>query len=561
MPSPDVPPAAFFKRFGRICIQHKEQVELEGYLWTGWEVIFRPQDSPSWWDAVRLVSYGEDGRGRKKHMTTDIDVKKMSRRIRRTKKSEERAEVTWTVSDGFRVWALELRQDELNRLKAAFTYPNPEFKKRERMGYWTGGTPKTIESYRWDGETLVLPRGGIEKIRAVVGEPLVHERYIDPPPIEIDIKEGAERIELRPDQRHILDQVERFRTCLIRAPTAMGKTECTIGLIEKLRTPTLIIVWQSNLLDQWVERICRRWGWREKDLGILGSGKKRVRPVTVAMQQTLIKMIDDVKDEWGLVVADECQRFAAKTFREVISYFTSPYRVGISADERRKDRLNVLIEDHFGEVAVDIKKEDMISRGAICEVDVVAVPTGIVIQEVEDCPRTDRGALVGQMWKEIVATLAASEARNRIIVDLVVDRIHNDETVMIFTNRVGHVRKLQEMIEAADVECGACIGGPKNRAHMDQTLERLKEGSLKVAVGTSCVYQGVDVPRLTTGIVALPTATNQQLLEQQVGRLRRRFPGKDRGRLYYLWDEDVFPSHLDNLRRYYGSRLVSLYES
>ena len=36
---------------------------------------------------------------------------------------------------------------------------NPDYEKKQRMGFWVGRTPKVLRLYEWNGATLILPFG------------------------------------------------------------------------------------------------------------------------------------------------------------------------------------------------------------------------------------------------------------------------------------------------------------------------------------------------------------------------------------------------------------------
>ena len=56
-------------------------------------------------------------------------------------------------SEDVQLWAME-------NLK----FPNPEYEKKQRMGFWLGRTPKSMRLYEWNGNTLVLPFGVCREI-------------------------------------------------------------------------------------------------------------------------------------------------------------------------------------------------------------------------------------------------------------------------------------------------------------------------------------------------------------------------------------------------------------
>ena len=38
-------------------------------------------------------------------------------------------------------------------------FPNPEYEKKQRMGFWLGRTPRDLRLYEWNGNTLIVPFG------------------------------------------------------------------------------------------------------------------------------------------------------------------------------------------------------------------------------------------------------------------------------------------------------------------------------------------------------------------------------------------------------------------
>ena len=49
-------------------------------------------------------------------------------------------------------------------VKVTLAFPNPEYEKKERRGFWTGNTPKTLRLYEWNGNTLIIPFGVCRKL-------------------------------------------------------------------------------------------------------------------------------------------------------------------------------------------------------------------------------------------------------------------------------------------------------------------------------------------------------------------------------------------------------------
>ena len=562
MTRPGEPPPAFFQHLERRTREARASLRAKGYEPTGFE-CWPPDEWPrGWWDLRRVRVHGVNSRGEERGILIDVQSDLFKRPIRRVARQRE---VLIHVRRDLAIRKADLDDPLLEALRDAFTYDNPDHKKKVRLGLWAGGVSKKLKTYKEEEVWLHLPRGGTDKVRRILQEagrwpPRIYDERLELDPVDFEILPGASAVELRPDQERLVSAALERENCLIRAAAGVGKTEVGLELVRRIRQPAIVIVWTSSLMKQWIERIRLRWGWPLGEIGVWGGGKKRLGRITVAMQQSLWGSVDEIKDRFGVVIADEVARFAARTFRDVISQFPARYRIGLSEDERRKDRLEVIVHDAFGQVAAEVTRKEAVAAGNLCEVEIVLVPSEFRFPMVENAPRQERGQIVGQLWGKILDAQALDEDRNELITQVAMKAVESGKSTLVFVERtesVPHARILAARIASRrGVPCGLMVGGQENRDAFDEAKRRLREGSLKCAVGSKAVYLGEDIPRLEVGVIATPTANNKQLFSQQVGRIRRMFHGKRRGIVYYIFDHHVFPSHLENLRRWYGRKLV-----
>ncbi len=562
MPRSNEPPPAFFQHLEQRTREARASLRAKGYEPNGFE-CWPPDEWPrGWWDLRRVRVHGVNSRGEERGILIDVQSELFKRPIRRV---VQRRDVAIHMGRDLAIHLDDLDDDLLEALKATFTYKNPEHQKKVRLGLWAGGVPKVIETYEEDDDWLRLPRGGTDKVRRILKEagrwpPRIYDERLELKPVDFKIYPNADAVILRPDQERLVSAALEKENCLLLAAAGVGKTEIGLELIRQIRQPAIVIVWTSSLMKQWIERIQSRWGWPLGEIGVWSGSKKRLCRITVAMQQSLWKSADEVAKYFGVVLADEVSRFAARTFREVISQFPARYRIGLSEDERRKDRLEVIVHDAFGQVAAEVTRKEAVAAGNLCEVEIVLVPTEFRFPMVENAPRTERGQIVGQLWGSILDAQALDEERNALIARIVGDSVRAGKSTLVFVERVEsvpHARILASRISTTQgIPCGLMVGGVENRDAFDETKKRLQEGGLRCAVGSKAVYMGEDIPRLEVGVIATPTANNKQMFSQQVGRIRRMFEGKTRGTVYYIFDHHVFPAHLQNLRRWYGQKLV-----
>jgi superfamily II DNA or RNA helicase len=223
-----------------------------------------------------------------------------------------------------------------------------------------------------------FPRGGMARVRAALR---AHGRewevedartWSHPEPSIPD-----HNVALWPHQERLVDAAVARQNCLLLAATGAGKTTAGLALIARLKRRSLVMVWTGALEKQWRERIQAELGMRPDEIGRFRGSRREIRPITVAMQQTVVSAIEageDLADEFDVVVCDEVQRFAAPTLFASVDPFGARYRVGLSADHTRKDRKEFLTHDLFGDVALEVGEAEVLQTGATVDVEVCVVP-------------------------------------------------------------------------------------------------------------------------------------------------------------------------------------------
>lgn len=340
-----------------------------------------------------------------------------------------------------------------------------------------------------------------------------------------------------------------------------GKTTAGLATYAAADVPTLVVVWTGGLLDQWVERLCKEMDLRKEDIGIIGGGKRRTAPITIAMQQTLAEGIDQ---RWlrgfGAIICDEVHRFAADSFFAAIDPFPAKYRVGMSADETRHDKREYLIHDLFGDVVADIKEQDVLDAGHVVDVEIRVVPTDFEANWYRAAVASGNKFYLRNAHHKLLRAMWEDKDRNYIIKKLVKSEVKAGEQVMVLSQRREHCLLLDREFTAAGITSGIMLGGAEAKSQFNQTKEDVRTGKARVITGTiSAIGTGLDFPAIGRGIVTMPIANNKQLMQQVRGRFCRACEetGKTKGVLYYLWDRAVHGRKpLENLVRHNRTVLV-----
>lgn len=443
------------------------------------------------------------------------------------------------VDDQLRIDMRQIPRDAVEEIQLAHTHVNSHRKKLKAMGVPHWGEPAEYKTWKTSGFQLIVPRGGTGTIRGALARRGLHAVFRDRRIFPVHAM-PAHRLTLRPDQIQARDAILKTENCVVRAPTGAGKTCMALGAISAIGSPSLIVVWNATLMKQWVTRISTELGVRESDVGKIRGGKIGLRPLTVAMQQTLWKLDQGeremVRRYFGVIVMDEVHRAAARTFVEVIDWMPARYRIGLSADERRSDRKEFLIYDEFGGVAYDSSREALEAAGAVVDVEVRVALTSLSAGWYDDAPKAGRDKLLLDLIEKdddrtaLAAEIAASEALE-------------GHQVIVFSHRREHCERLRAAISARGMNCGLMIGGASDAADLDSAVRGLNDGSLRIAVATiQAVGTGVDLPSVTRGVIATPLASSKQMWGQVRGRFCRAAAGKAKALVHYLHDQNVFGS-------------------
>lgn len=458
-------------------------------------------------------------------------------------------------------------------MKRQFSHANPDFYKKKYMGFSTWGTDSKIKTweYRTDrfGERLTIPRGGTTALREVCDSYGIPLQWLDRrtecaaefPFFTVD--PDHPEYELRFYQVDGVSVARQKQQGIVRSPTGSGKTTSALALIFETQERALVIMRDRNLLKQWHEDVKACLGLSKKEIGFIMSGRKYFpgRKLVLALQQTLFARIDTFvsifdEDPFGIVVIDEVQTLAAKSFIEVVDRIPAKMRIGFSADETRKDKKEFLIYDYMGEVIHETKREELESLGVIHPVTIRVVESDFRADWYRDAEASERD--FGKLLEEMID----DEDRNELIVKTLKSMFLSGEVpALVFTARREHAHELAvDYLTPAGLKTGILIGGKgKDGERFDLDKAALLAGKLQVGIGTfQAIGQGHNIPVLRAGLCSTPVSKgNPQFFGQVRGRFCRtsKKTGKTEAYLYYIWDSQVFPDHLRFLERHNKKRV------
>jgi superfamily II DNA or RNA helicase len=292
--------------------------------------------------------------------------------------------------------------------------------------------------------------------------------------------------------------------------TGGGKTVCALYIASRLKLPTLVIVHNSFLRDQWEERVkgflpFARIGRIQGDVCEV-EGKD----VVIAMLQSLsMKEIPIATFKpIGLVIVDECHHIASEVFVQALPKITSKYMLGLSATPQRKDGLMFVAHWFLGPLLYTSDTGDKEDPGVAVEV-----------YEYKNDDPTFNEILYnsqGVMFTTLMINkLTECEDRTRWLVEILKDVLEESphRQVLVLTDRVQHTKDFLAALPE-DIRDQSAILSTSVKAA--QRAEFCSSKRVLVATYAMC-KEGFDVPTLNTLIMATPRPD----IDQIVGRILR----------------------------------------
>ena len=190
----------------------------------------------------------------------------------------------------------------LSYCKKELTFNNPDYVKKQRMGFSVYKTPKTITLYELYNGNIYMPVGCFEDIWKIYP---VKEDYVDC--CCTNHRDIYSNIILRDYQKPCADALKKYVNGIFVLPPGLGKTQIGLYCASYLKQKTLWLTHTKELLQQAKERcennlICAT--------SIIGDGKCDYSgDIVFATVQTLSNVIEheNIKqDEFGLIIVDEC---------------------------------------------------------------------------------------------------------------------------------------------------------------------------------------------------------------------------------------------------------------
>jgi len=428
--------------------------------------------------------------------------------------------------------------------------------------------------------------------------------YLEYKPVENQIEfekikyDWNEKIKLRPYQQMIVDNAVKKGQGVVQVATGGGKTEIATRLIHDIQKPAVFFVHTKDLFNQAKSRIAKNLKLNEGEIGEIKAGavKKSKNGVTVAMIQSISSILaaptlsqairkiekeirqlkgEENKDErealkqqlaelkkmtpaefekkkndlneilnnTGIAIFDECQHIPARTFYRVARSLRTDHVYGLSATPWRDDGLTAVIHAGLGGIVYPrINSKYLIDEGYLvkpeiyfaqvyddklypilkkildgdyyddlnpAEQELLQKVTGLSPEDLKrKIPKVGKGA-AGYMFvkkavlrsperndyiEDIASMLDQGEVSTLLLVDqidqgeLIKERLKERAEKEVWDPRTGELRKYKPEAEFLNSR----VSDKKRK----KILEDFKNGKIDVLIATSLADEGLDIPSM-----------------------------------------------------------------
>lgn len=414
-------------------------------------------------------------------------------------------------------------QDIMDWCKRELVLPNPDYTKKERMGLWVGNTPRTLQLYKVNGNSVIVPIGAFQYIFPMLKK---YDCEIRRDLADNGVIDYNASVNLYDYQQEAVDEMEIYGYGILQSPAGSGKTQMGIALAVRLGLKVLWLTHTQDLLKQSYDRASM---YIDKSLlGTITAGKVNIGAgMTFATVQTLAKQdLSQYKYTWDVIIVDECHRVAGTPtamtqFSKVINSLACRYKYGLSATVHRADGLIKCTHMLLGDVkhiVPDEKVKDKVMSVSIKRID---TSEGIPMDALD----TD-GTI---NYIRLISKLAEKTNRNMCILSHLIGEPEHYH--LILSDRLAQLNMIYDMLPD-DLKEKACIingtmTSKKGKAQREQAVEDMRTGKKHFLFASyKLAKEGLDIPRLDRLHMTTPQK-DYAIVVQSVGRIARTFLGKE----------------------------------
>jgi len=351
------------------------------------------------------------------------------------------------------------------------------------------------------------------------------------------------KTKLRDYQKEALERWLQQKNGIIILPTGSGKTILAIKIIQKINSPTFIVVPTLDLVIQWKEELNKAFDLK---IGEFTGKKKDIQPITVSTYNSAFINAANLGNRFKLLIFDEVHHLPSEGFKQIAEMFASPFRLGLTATFERSDGLHEDLLRLIGGIIYEKKTEDLAGK-YLSNYEIVKIGVDLTEEEkiiYSDFIKNYRNYLISRNikirtqadFKKIIMRSGYDpEARKAILsrnqaeriaynsknkIEKIRNLLSKKDRIIIFT-------RYNDMVYLISKEFFIpCITYKTHSKERKDILRKFKKGEYTAIVSSQVLDEGIDVPEANIGIIVSGTGSTREFI-QRLGRLLRPRDGKN----------------------------------
>jgi superfamily II DNA or RNA helicase len=300
--------------------------------------------------------------------------------------------------------------------------------------------------------------------------------------------------------------------------------------IKQLNVRSLVIVNRIELVEQTADGFEEYLGVK---IGRMYEGTLDIKSqITVASVQTISAILkrNDKKlitylFNVNCLMFDECQNVSDKGFyTQILKYLVNAdYIIGLSGSAWRNYEPETLsMKALVGDIIYSKTTRELELEGFICPTKTIFIrtPTTSATEHLSYHDAYDY-------------YITNNEARNKLVQDITL-KYKENKKILILTKLIEHGEILQKMIPQS-----LLINSHTAKSERSGHFEKFKKERGFVLIGSQQIFStGINIPDLDM-IINVSASKSSIMCIQSIGRVKRKFPGKEFGYYIDFFDNDV----------------------
>lgn len=452
----------------------------------------------------------------------------------------------------------EVHGDLTEQILDELTIENQQKIVAKRMRRWKWQKlPDDFLLARFDGDTLILPRGYALQLKLLLRENGIAVKWVDKRVFERGSKfRWQDDFNPRPHQSLAVKKMRLYQQGMYEAPTGSGKSLAGVKLIHDVHPKkSIILVDQQELLFQWIN-VCSRYLGAE-NVGQFGAGKTDdSKRITVATFQTIWSFIkrNKLPTDWfkrfSLTLVDECHHVPANSIQEIVSLFWSFLRLGESATPDRKNGKFEFALCVLGDVFHVTEQEELQHSGVLVKPKVKVVHTGFHFAywpdhewDAEDgClkPRCkiNKPHFHRNNYQNLRKYMIRDHARNHLVAHILIQEVNDGKHIhLISVDELQQLYALEEILRKRETHLPPLyvLTGESPKGERREIIRQLGKSEEAILL-TTVAKEGVDIPTIDRIYMPAPIS-NPKKAQQIVGRGTRSSANKKETLIFDFVDE------------------------